>query len=308
MSAVPATAPTAPTAEDAARRAAFFAQLQRVGASIGATHDIDDIMLNLSAGICELFGADRLSIYALSDDKGSLVSKVKTGLSSFKQLKLPISADSIAGYAALSGKMLNLLDVYDEDELARHAPTLRFQQGVDRRTGYRTREMLGKAAGVGGAFIAAHETVIETLIQKARPYIFTTATPPALAYALLTSLDLIEGDEGVKRRAHLKTLVAQFTGTLDDEGTGLRLRHWRRLPSATAIQPILIGDNDATMRAGAALYEQGLWVGAIRPPTVAAGTARLRVTLSAGHSSMEVARLIAALNALESLERTSDES
>ncbi|RFP12897.1 MULTISPECIES: 8-amino-7-oxononanoate synthase [unclassified Duganella] len=151
---------------------------------------------------------------------------------------------------------------------------------------------LGKAAGVSGAFVAAHETVIETLIQKARPYIFTTATPPALAHALLTSLELLEGDEGRNRRAQLQALVAQ----LDD---GLRLKRWQRLPSMTAIQPILIGDNAETMRAGAALYEQGLWVGTIRPPTVAPGTSRLRVTLSAGHSSMEVAKLIAAINALE---------
>ncbi|MYN27110.1 8-amino-7-oxononanoate synthase [Duganella levis] len=155
---------------------------------------------------------------------------------------------------------------------------------------------LGKAAGVGGAFVAAHETVIETLIQKARPYIFTTATPPALAHALLTSLDLLEGDEGIARRASLQALVAQL-----DEG--LRLERWQRLPSKTAIQPILIGDNAETMRAGAALYEQGLWVGAIRPPTVAPGTARLRVTLSAGHTRQEVATLITALNAL-ALERT----
>jgi 8-amino-7-oxononanoate synthase len=151
---------------------------------------------------------------------------------------------------------------------------------------------LGKAAGVSGAFVAAHETVIETLVQKARPYIFTTATPPALAHALLTSLDLLEGEEGRNRRAHLRALVAQ----LDD---GLRLKRWQRLASTTAIQPILIGDNAETMRAGAALYEQGMWVGAIRPPTVATGTSRLRVTLSAGHSSIEVAKLIAAINALE---------
>jgi 8-amino-7-oxononanoate synthase len=151
---------------------------------------------------------------------------------------------------------------------------------------------LGKAAGVSGAFVAAHETVIETLIQKARPYIFTTSAPPALAHALLTSLDLLEGEEGRNRRAHLQTLVAQLDA-------GLRLQRWERLPSTTAIQPILIGDNAETMRAGAALYEQDMWVGAIRPPTVAPGTARLRVTLSAGHSSMEVAKLIAAINVLE---------
>ena len=127
---------------DDAQRAAFLPRLRQVGASIEATDNLDDIMLNLSAGLCELFGADRLSIYALGDDKASLVSKVKTGLTSFKQLKLPISADSVAGYAALSRQTLNLRDVYDEDELRRHAPALRFQQGVDRRTGYRTREML----------------------------------------------------------------------------------------------------------------------------------------------------------------------
>ncbi|MET3130323.1 8-amino-7-oxononanoate synthase [Oxalobacteraceae bacterium GrIS 1.11] len=156
---------------------------------------------------------------------------------------------------------------------------------------------LSKAAGVGGAFVAAHDNVIETLIQKARPYIYTTAAAPALAHALLTSLDLIAGPEGMARRAHLQSLIAQF-----DEG--LRLTRWSRPPSFTAIQPILIGANDDTMRVGAALYEQGLWVGTIRPPTVAPGTARLRVTLSAGHSAAEVAQLINAINALHALERT----
>ncbi|USX24014.1 GAF domain-containing protein [Oxalobacteraceae bacterium OTU3CINTB1] len=139
--------------DDAARRAAFLPQLRSVGDSIGATGDIDDIMLNLSAGICELFGADRLSIYALGEDKASLVSKLKTGLASFKQLKLPISADSIAGYAALSGRTLNLRDVYDEEELRSHAPALRFQLGVDRRTGYRTREMLVAPIVDGGGAV-----------------------------------------------------------------------------------------------------------------------------------------------------------
>jgi len=151
---------------------------------------------------------------------------------------------------------------------------------------------LGKAAGVGGAFVAAHEVVIETLIQKARPYIFTTAGAPALSHALLASLDILEGAEGKARRTHLNQLVAQLDA-------GLQLERWQRLPSVTPIQPILIGDNAETMRVGAALYEQGLWVGTIRPPTVAPGTSRLRVTLSAGHSEAEVAQLIAALNALE---------
>jgi 8-amino-7-oxononanoate synthase len=151
---------------------------------------------------------------------------------------------------------------------------------------------LGKAAGVGGAFVAAHASVIELVTQRARPYIYTTAAPPALAHALLASLDIIGGDEGKARRAHLADLIAQ----LDDE---LRLTRWQRPPSPTAIQPIIIGANDEALRAAASLHEQGLWVPAIRPPTVAPGTARLRVTLSAAHTREDVATLAAALNKLE---------
>jgi 8-amino-7-oxononanoate synthase len=155
---------------------------------------------------------------------------------------------------------------------------------------------LGKAAGVGGAFVAAHEAVVELMIQRARPYIYTTAAPPALAHALLASLDIIEGEEGHARRAHLAKLVR----LLDDE---LQLQRWQRGASSTAIQPIIIGANDEAMRVAGRLHEQGLWVPAIRPPTVAAGTARLRVTLCATHTEDEVAQLAASLNHLE-LERT----
>ena len=153
---------------------------------------------------------------------------------------------------------------------------------------------LGKAAGVGGAFVAAHACVIELMIQRARPYIYTTAAPPALAHALLTSLDIISGDEGASRRAHLQTLVAQLDA-------GLALQRWQRLASSTAIQPIIIGSNDEALRISAGLYGMGIWVPAIRPPTVPAGTARLRITLSAAHTREEVARLAAALNELEDL-------
>jgi GAF domain-containing protein len=124
------------------RRAAFFRQLEPLTARIHAARNIDEIMLGLSTDICALFDADRLTIYCLSDDKASMVSKVKTGLASFKQLKLPISVDSLAGYAALTRQTLNLRDVYDDAELKSHSAELRFQQGVDRRTGYRTEQML----------------------------------------------------------------------------------------------------------------------------------------------------------------------
>jgi 8-amino-7-oxononanoate synthase len=151
---------------------------------------------------------------------------------------------------------------------------------------------LGKAAGVGGAFVAAHEVVIETLIQRARPYIFTTAAPPALAHALLASVAIIESEEGRQRRAHMQALIARLKASL-------KLTRWQLMPSDTAVQPIVIGDNAETMRVSAALYAQGYWVGGIRPPTVPPGTSRLRVTLAAGHTLDEVDRLATAINTLE---------
>lgn len=150
---------------------------------------------------------------------------------------------------------------------------------------------LGKAAGVGGAFVAAHATVIEWLIQRARPYIYTTAAPPALAHALLTSLTIIAGPEGSARRLHLQDLISTFSN-------GLQLRQARIAASETAIQPVIIGSNDATMAAAGRLYDDGFWVGAIRPPTVPVGTGRLRITLSASHTREQVMALLGAVNAL----------
>ena len=123
-------------------RLEFTKNLSHVNNKIHATSNIDEIMLDVSKDICTLFNADRLTIYVLGEDKASLVSKVKTGLNSFKDLKLPITEQSIAGYVALNKKMLNLKDVYDEKELASHSAQLRFLQDVDKRTGYRTQQML----------------------------------------------------------------------------------------------------------------------------------------------------------------------
>ena len=150
---------------------------------------------------------------------------------------------------------------------------------------------LGKAAGVFGAFVAAEQVVIDTLINHARSYIYTTATPPALASALLESLQLIaQGDEA---RAHLQRLITQLRN-------GLKSLPWQLMSSTTAIQPLLIGDNQAALNLSAALRERGIWVAAIRPPTVPQGTARLRITLSAAHSTADVTRLIEALHVLAS--------
>ena len=149
---------------------------------------------------------------------------------------------------------------------------------------------LGKAAGVAGAFVAGSRDVIEWLINTSRSYIFTTGAPPLLAETLLTAVDLIE--HGDTRRAHLAALIARFKA-------GLRLSRWQLLASDTPIQPVVIGDNHEALAVSRALDAEGLWVPAIRPPTVPKGAARLRITLSAAHSVEQVDRLVAALNRLE---------
>ena len=120
----------------------FTKNLNQVTNKIHATNNIDEIMLDVSKYICSLFNADRLTIYVTGDDKASLISKVKTGLNSFKDLKLPIAEQSIAGFAAFNKRLLNINDVYDEHELVEISSALRFLQDVDKRTGYRTKQML----------------------------------------------------------------------------------------------------------------------------------------------------------------------
>src|SRR5437762_674494 len=132
----------ATTQSDVAARLAFQKQLQAVTNKIHATNNIDEIMLEVSADICALFNADRLTIYSVGEDRQAIVSKVKTGLNSFKDLKLPIAEHSIAGYVALAKRTVNLKDVYDDGELRALNANLRFLQEVDKRTGYRTKQML----------------------------------------------------------------------------------------------------------------------------------------------------------------------
>lgn len=149
---------------------------------------------------------------------------------------------------------------------------------------------LGKAVGVAGALVAAHRTLVQWLVQRARTYVFTTAPPPALAYAVQAALDLVGGEEGDARRARLAGHVARLRAQASIEP-------WSLLPSTTAIQPVLIGDNARTMAVAAALQQAGLWVAGIRPPTVPEGSARLRITLSAAHEPAHIDRLASALHA-----------
>jgi 8-amino-7-oxononanoate synthase len=149
---------------------------------------------------------------------------------------------------------------------------------------------LGKAAGVSGAFVAGAQELIDGLVQNARAYIYTTATPPMLAIALQESLRII-ADEGW-RRERLAQLIAQLRN-------GLKLQRWQLMPSETPIQPLLIGSSQEAMAVSQALQEKGILVPAIRPPTVPQGSARLRISLSAAHGREDVELLLDALHQLE---------
>ncbi len=149
---------------------------------------------------------------------------------------------------------------------------------------------LGKSAGVFGAFVAGEPELIAWLVQSARSYIYTTATPPMLAAALLESVRVIEAEGW--RRERLAQLVSMLS-------TGLNSKSWRLMPSETPIQPLVIGSSQDALRVSEGLRQRGILVPAIRPPTVPDGTARLRISLSAAHSEADVALLIQALHDME---------
>jgi len=151
---------------------------------------------------------------------------------------------------------------------------------------------LGKAAGVSGAFVAGQAEIIEILIQYARSYIYTTATPPLLSYAVLKSLVLI------KREAWRRKKLVQLAERLKRE---LQLLRWKLLLSVTPIQPVIIGGSSEALKISNALRERGFLIPAIRPPTVPKGSARLRISLSASHSIEDVEQLAMVLRELEKI-------
>lgn len=148
---------------------------------------------------------------------------------------------------------------------------------------------LGKAFGTFGAFVAGDETLIETLIQEARTYIYTTALPASVAEATRASLRIVQSETW--RRRHLQDLVARFRAGVQELGLHL-------LSSSTPIQPIIFGESEKALAASAHLRAEGILVSAIRPPTVPANSARLRITLSAAHTPAHVDRLLEALDTL----------
>ena len=151
---------------------------------------------------------------------------------------------------------------------------------------------LGKAAGVSGAFICAAAPFIEWLIQKGRPYIYSTATPPAIAHTLLKSLELIEGNEGIARRKQLNQLLQVW----NEEMT---FSSWGKVSSLTPIKPVILGSNANALAVAKLLDKAGYWIPAIRPPTVPVGSSRLRITFSANHSVDDLRELIKTLQAIE---------
>lgn len=150
---------------------------------------------------------------------------------------------------------------------------------------------LGKALGTSGAFVAGSEDLIEYLIQFARPYIYTTASSPALAYASIAALDLLEKEAW--RRQHLHDLIHYFQKQAQEYGLEI-------LPSHTPIQPLILKNNALTLQLAHALRQHGFLVGAIRPPTVPEHSARLRITLSADHQPEHIQALLQTLHRLQS--------
>jgi 8-amino-7-oxononanoate synthase len=257
--------------------------------------------------------ADKLNHASLND--AALLSRAKLHryahcdlasleklLSSSKAKRKLVVTDtvfSMDGDLAPVAELLNLCERYDAylmlDDAHGFGVLGQRGSGVLELYGVRSERIiymatLGKAAGVFGAFVAGAEVLIETMVQNARSYIYTTATPPLLAEALLASVNLIETE--LWRREQLVELITLLREQF-------KLKRWHLMPSYTPIQPLLIGSNEEALRVSEALRERGILVPAIRPPTVPKGEARLRISLSAAHSQKDVMQLVQALTELE---------
>lgn len=149
---------------------------------------------------------------------------------------------------------------------------------------------LGKAVGTAGAFVAARRDIVAWIMQTASSYLFTTAAPPLIAHATLTALELVRNGDALRQR--LRDNIARLrAGAMAIVAS----RNWSLSASETAIQPIVIGDNAAALAVAEALLQTGIWAPVIRPPTVPEGTARLRISLSAAHTSEDIERLLVTL-------------
>lgn len=238
-----------------------------------------------------LFDHNQLSLLkqSLQDDPRPLKLIVSDGVFSMDGDLAPLKA--LVQIAEDYDTLLLIDDAHGFGVLGKHGHGILEQENISsKRIIYIG--TLGKAAGVSGAFICAHDSFIEWLIQKGRPYIYSTATPPAIAYTLLKSLELIESEEGQNRRAHLRHLIEIWKNEMV-------FAEWKKSISSTPIQPVILGSNANALLAAKLLDEAGYWIPAIRPPTVPSGSARLRITFSANHSVDDLRQLIHQLNQIE---------
>ncbi len=197
--------------------ALFYRQLQQVTTRIHETENIDQIMLEASQDICKLFNADRLTLYAVNEDRTAIISKVKTGLNTSRDLKLPISAQSLAGYAAFSRQMLNISDVYDDEALKRIHPTLSFLKEVDKRSGYRTKQMLVVPILDGDTLHGVLQVINNKSDQPFGELEVEGATQLCKTLATAIRQRMQKADEGQRRRAtKYDGLVADGVMTADE--------------------------------------------------------------------------------------------
>jgi type II secretory ATPase GspE/PulE/Tfp pilus assembly ATPase PilB-like protein len=238
-----------PAAESLSEKLSFQQKLQTLTTRIHATSNFDEIIVELSQELCDLFQADRLTIYLRSDDKGSIVSKVKTGLNSFKDIKLPINDQSMAGYVAAHRRVLNIRDVYDDAELRTYGPRLNFLKAVDMKTGYRTKQMLAaplldaKSRELLGVvqiinsrtsrpflpimeegIVQLAETLAVALQQRQRPMVLMRSKYEALLAAAVLSADELELAQRSARRKNLDletVLIDEFNVKVPELGHAL---------------------------------------------------------------------------------------
>jgi len=255
---------------------------------------IDGVRLAKGQNDATLFIFDHHNLVALEDE-------LKQDSSQHKLIIID-GIFSMDGDLAPIGPLLQLAERYDAllmvDDAHGFGVLGRHGYGILEDSGLCSERLiyvgtLGKAAGISGAFVCANELLIEWLIQKARPYIYSTASSPALAYALIRSLELIEGPIGQERRDSLRSNTVLWTQLA-------QFAHWHLLDSATAIQPIIVGSNETVLQLAKDLDRAGYWIPAIRPPTVPVGMSRLRMTLSATHTHDEISALANILLHLES--------
>jgi 8-amino-7-oxononanoate synthase len=282
--------------------------------------------INAITGISRLAEQGQASIYSAKLNHASLIDGVRLASAqtkakitlfdhqnldlleeALKQDTLPLKLIVVDGVFSMDGdiapvkKLLHIADEYDAllmvDDAHGFGVLGEQGHGILEQAGVHSERIiyvgtLGKAAGVSGAFICAAAPFIEWLIQKGRPYIYSTATPPAIAHTLLSSLELIEGDEGIARRKQLNKLIQIWNEEMI-------FSRWEKTPSSTPIQPVILGSNANALAAAKLLDEAGYWIPAIRPPTVPVGSSRLRITFSANHSTDDLRELIKTLKSIE---------